>query len=208
VEVWEAIRDQRLDIVEALSGLTDEQWDLPSLCSEWRIRDVLGHITAGAQGAYGMATMVTGIATHGFNWSRWMAADGRRRGQPDPTLTLGALRDAASVRKTPPGAPKVSVLTDVLIHGQDMCRPLGITRLLPEGHLRPVADFVSTSFVFSPKRRLGGLRLRATDMDWTHGAGPEVTGPAEALVMAMAGRPAALEDLAGEGQPTLAQRFA
>lgn len=56
-------------------------------------------------------------------------------------------------------------------------------------------------------RRIRGLRLRATDLEWTHGDGPEVTGPGEALLMAMSGRPAALADLDGPGHATLAARL-
>jgi uncharacterized protein (TIGR03083 family) len=95
----------------------------------------------------------------------------------------------------------------VLIHGQDICRPLGIRRVLPEGHLVPVADFVKNDVhIFGAKKRIAGLTLTATDMDWSHGSGPEVTGPAEALVMMMAGRLVALDDLSGEGKVALATR--
>jgi uncharacterized protein (TIGR03083 family) len=95
----------------------------------------------------------------------------------------------------------------VLIHGQDMCRPLGIKRDLPEAHLVPVADLVRDDVhIFGAKKRIAGLKLIATDMDWSHGNGPEVTGPAEALVMAMAGRLVALDDLSGEGTAALAAR--
>ena len=88
-----------------------------------------------------------------------------------------------------------------------MCRPLGITRQLPATHLVPVADFVKNDVhIFGAKKRIAGLRLRATDMDWSHGNGPEVRGPGEALVMLMAGRLVALEDLSGEGRAELAAR--
>jgi uncharacterized protein (TIGR03083 family) len=95
----------------------------------------------------------------------------------------------------------------VVIHGQDMCRPLGITRELPAAHLIPVADFVKDDrHRFGAKKRIAGLTLRATDMDWSHGHGPEVTGPGEALVMMMAGRSVVLDDLSGEGKVTLVTR--
>ena len=95
----------------------------------------------------------------------------------------------------------------VLIHGQDMCRPLGIKRELPEAHLVSVAAFVKDDVHrFGAKKRIAGLKLTATDMDWSHGNGPEVTGPAEALVMMMAGRLVALDDLSGEGKAALATR--
>lgn len=51
-----------------------------------------------------------------------------------------------------------------------------------------------------------GLRLVATDVDWTAGNGPEVTRPGEALPMAAAGRGEALDDLSGDGLPTLHNR--
>ena len=95
----------------------------------------------------------------------------------------------------------------VLIHGQDICRPLGITRDLPQDHLRPVAELVKEDVhVFGTRKRIAGLRLSATDMDWSHGEGPTVTGPAEALVMMMAGRMVALDDLWGEGTVALRAR--
>jgi uncharacterized protein (TIGR03083 family) len=206
VETRDAVRDETLDLVERLTGLDDEQWNSPSLCALWRVRDVLAHVTAGAQGAFGVGAIVGGMLRHGFNYNRWVAADGQERGEQDPVVILEALRKAADNRKGSPGEPRVTALAHVLIHGQDMCRPLGIRRDLPEAHLVPVADFVTTSFIFHAKRRIAGFTLTATDMDWSHGHGPEVRGPAEALVMMMAGRRAALDDLSGEGKPAFVTR--
>jgi uncharacterized protein (TIGR03083 family) len=207
VEIWEAERDEMLDLAERLALLDHEQWNTASLCTEWRIRDVLAHVTAGAEGAFGVAAIIRGIPRHGFNYNRWVAADGRDRGQQDPAVVLRALRNAATSRKAPLGARPVRGLMHVLIHGQDMCRPFGIRRDLPEAHLVPVADLVKEDVhLFGAKKRIAGLKLMATDMDWSHGNGPEVTGPAEALVMMMAGRLVALDDLTGEGKTTLVTR--
>jgi uncharacterized protein (TIGR03083 family) len=199
-----ATRDETLDLAERLAGLTDEQWNAPSLCDQWRVRDVLAHVVAGAQGAFGVGWIFRSLVRHGFNYNRWVAADGQRRGQQDPAVLLMALRNAAA---RPPGARPVGGLMHVLIHGQDVCRPLGIRRQLPEAHLVPVADFVKDDVHrFGTKKRIAGVKLTATDMDWSHGQGPEVTGPAEALVMMMAGRSVALDDLSGEGKAVLVTR--
>jgi uncharacterized protein (TIGR03083 family) len=207
VETRNAERDQMLDLAEHLADLDDAQWNSPSLCALWRIRDVLAHVTAGAEGAFGVGAVVGGLLRHGFNYNRWVATDGQRRGQQDPVVVLHALRDAAANRDALPGTRSVRGLMHVIVHGQDMCRPLGITRDLPEAHLVPVADFVKADIhIFGAKKRIAGLTLRATDMDWSHGSGPEVTGPAEALVMMMAGRSAALDDLTGEGKAALLTR--
>ena len=85
-----------LDLAERLAVLDDEQWNSPSLCALWRIRDVLAHLTAGAEGAFGVGAIVRGMLHHGFNYNRWVAADGQERGQQDPAVVLNALRNAAA----------------------------------------------------------------------------------------------------------------
>jgi uncharacterized protein (TIGR03083 family) len=198
VELSDAVRDETLDLAERLAELDDEQWNSPSLCAQWRIRDVLAHVTAGAEGAFGISWILRSMLRHGFNHSRWVAADGQLRGQQDPGIVLKAFRNSAA---NPPGARPVRNLMHILIHGQDICRPLDIKRDLPEAHLLSVADFVKDDVhIFGAKKRIAGCKLRATDMDWSHGHGPEIAGPAEALVMMMAGRMVALDDLSGEGK--------
>jgi uncharacterized protein (TIGR03083 family) len=205
--MWDAASDEMLDLADRLADLDDEQWNSASLCDLWRIRDVLAHVTAGAEGAFGVGAIVRGMFRHGFNYNRWVAADGRARGQQDPGVVLGALRNAAANRKSSPGARPVRSLAHIVIHGQDICRPLGIKRDLPEAHLLPVADFVKDDVhIFGAKKRIAGCKLTATDIDWSHGQGPEVTGPAEAMVMMMAGRLVALDDLSGEGKAALVTR--
>ena len=208
MEMWEAERDEMLDLAERLAVLDDEQWDSPSLCAQWRIRDVVAHMTAGAEGAFRFGAIFSGMLRHGFNYNRWVAADGQVRGRQEPAVLLTALRNAGAHRNAQAGARPVRGLMHVLIHGQDICRPLGITRDLPEAHLIPVADFVKDDVhMFGAKKRIAGFKLAATDMDWSHGHGPEVTGAAEALVMMMAGRLVALDDLAGGGKADLVTRL-
>ena len=207
MEIWNAERDEMLDLADRLAALDDEQWNSPSLCTEWRMRDVLAHLTAGAEGAFGGGAIFGGMLRHRFNYNRWVAADGQMRGQEDPAVILQSLRDVAAGRTAQPGGGSVRGLMHVLVHGQDICRPLGITRDLPEAHLVPVANFVKDDVhIFGAKKRIAGLTLTATDMDWSHGNGPEVTGPAEALVMTMAGRLVASNDLSGEGKAALVAR--
>jgi uncharacterized protein (TIGR03083 family) len=207
VEIEGAARDEMIDLADRLAGLDDEQWNSPSLCALWRIRDVLAHLTAGAEGAFGAGAIVRGMFRHGFNYNRWVAVDGQARGQQNPEVLLRALRNAAASRETRPRARPVASLMHVLIHGQDICRPLGIERDLPEAHLVAVADFVKDDVhIFGAKKRIAGFKLTAIDMAWSHGHGPEVTGPAEALVMMMAGRLVALDDLSGDGKTALAAK--
>jgi hypothetical protein len=64
----------------------------------------------------------------------------------------------------------------------------------------------TSRFPVRTKPVIEGLRLRATDADWTYGIGPEVAGPAVALMMAMATRPL-VSSLTGDGVDTLRSRL-
>jgi len=66
--------------------------------------------------------------------------------------------------------------------------------------------FKGSNTLIGSKDRIAGLTLKATDADWTHGAGPLVEGPAVSLLMAMTGRKAHLDDLQGDGLATLRSR--
>jgi hypothetical protein len=98
-------------------------------------------------------------------------------------------------------------LVDGMIHQQDIRRPLGIQRAIPPPRLQTVLNYALTAPAVRGARRTRGVRLVATDVDWGHGSGPDVHGPGEALLIAMAARPSALDDLAGPGKATLAQRI-
>jgi len=99
-------------------------------------------------------------------------------------------------------------LLDVTIHHQDIRRPLGRPRQIPAERLRLVLGDSVRSPALPGWHLARGVRLMPTDLDWSHGSGPEVTGPAEAVLMAIAGRRSAIEELAGPGQPVVAGRLA
>ena len=93
------------------------------------------------------------------------------------------------------------------MHAEDIRRPLGIAHAYPLGSVTQLIDFYAGSNVLiGGKRRVEGVTLRATDTDWSRGAGPAVEGPALALLLATSGRKAALDDLTGPGVETLRSR--
>jgi len=103
----------------------------------------------------------------------------------------------------PPG-PVDSWIGEIVVHGADIRRPLGIAYSPPVAATRQVADFYKNSnLLIGSKSRIVGVRLVATDTDWSHGSGPEVRGPILSLIQAMTGRGIALSDLDGDGVPTL-----
>ena len=98
-------------------------------------------------------------------------------------------------------------VTDGLIHHQDIRRPLGLPRTVPQERLLPALRTALCAPVLSGVLRVRDVRLVATDVDWAFGRGPEVRGTAEALRMAIAGRPGLAAELFGPGRERVAQRL-
>jgi uncharacterized protein (TIGR03083 family) len=123
-----------------------------------------------------------------------------------PAATLADLRAHVNDTTSPPG-PIDAMLGEALIHTEDIRRPLGIAHTYPlDGVVRSLDFFKKSNLLIGAKNRIDGLTLRATDASWSHGSGPTVEGPAHSLLMAMTGRPAALDDLSGEGLETIRAR--
>jgi uncharacterized protein (TIGR03083 family) len=202
---WPLIHGEREALADDLASLTDEQWATASLCPGWSVRDVLGHVIATTKMTPG--AFVTGLTKAGFRFNdmsnRRIAAEATAA----PADGLAELRRHLTDTTHPPG-PVETMLGEAVVHGEDIRRPLGIKRAYPPEAVTRSADFFRRSnLLIGSKRRIAGLRLRADDLEWAAGTGPEVTGPALSLLMAMTGRAAALDDLSGEGVATLRSRM-
>jgi uncharacterized protein (TIGR03083 family) len=128
-------------------------------------------------------------------------------GGSSPAETLAHFEGVVNSVKHPPG-PSATWLGEVIVHAEDIRRPLGIKHSYPNDALVAVARFYQGSnLLIGSKRRISGLTLRATDAEWSHGTGPDVAGPILSLVLAMTGRAAAIDDLTGDGVATLRTRF-
>ena len=207
--VWAVVDRERRELADLLEGLSDEQWDVPSLCAGWRVRDVAAHLTLAHMGP-GRAAVEAVRARGSFDA---MVRDTalRRARAPRQELVL-ALRAMVGSRRRAPGISPLEPLLDVLVHGQDVTLPLGLQRAVPLDAATTVATRVWTagwplSRAFSARRRLQGLQLVADDVDWSVGDGPRVEGPVEALLLVLTGRTAAVRHrLRGPGAGVLAGR--
>ncbi|GHG50827.1 hypothetical protein GCM10012320_19810 [Sinomonas cellulolyticus] len=197
-ELWAHIHGERAALAEMLAGLASEQWDSPSLCPGWRIRDVAAHVISAPQTTpWGLAAA---FARGGWNFDRMNLLEGRRRGAAPVDRILGDYRRLASSRRRAPGTVGPIPLLDVLVHTQDIAIPLGIAHRMPADAAAACAEHVwRVAFPFNARRRLAGFGLRATDVDWQAGSGPAVEGSIEALLMLLTGRRARLDRLAGPG---------
>jgi uncharacterized protein (TIGR03083 family) len=201
---WPTIHREREALAVDLEPLTDEQWATPSLCTDWTVRQVVAHMTGTAK--ITPASFFPKLIGSGFSMKRLQAKDIANLSGGTPAETLAHFKDVVGSSKHPPG-PTDTWLGETIIHAEDVRQPLGIKHEYPAGVAVQVADFYkSSNLVIGAKRRIAGLKLTATDTDWSHGDGPEVRGPIVALVMAMTGRKPALEDLTGDGVATLRSR--
>jgi len=203
-EVWPAIHAERQALAADLAGLSPDQWDTPSLCDGWSVRDVLAHMTA--TGKITPLAFFPKLVGSGFSLNRLQQKDIAVERGSSGADTLQRFEATVTSSKHPPG-PVDSWLGEALIHAEDIRRPLRIEHHYSTDAAVRVADFYKGSnLVVGAKKRVAGLHLSATDVDWTHGEGAEVSGPIMALVMTMTGRTTALDDLSGEGVATLRSR--
>lgn len=197
---WRVIVEQRLGLADLLDGLSDAQWETPSLCDGWRVRDVAAHVAMAAQPPGAWFMLREGVRARG-SFHR-LNHDVAVRHAARPTGQIVAeLREFAASRALPAVTNYRNALFDILVHVQDIAIPVGVARPMPVDGARAGATRVWTmGWPFWARRRLRGVRLVATDTDWSVGEGAELRGPIEALLLLLTGRAAvALPHLEGPG---------
>lgn len=199
-DTWDLVRAERAALVEDLSRLDDSQWDTQSLCGDWSVREVAAHLVDNARTT--PLRIVVAMARARFNFDRQNATGMARELGNSPADTLAALRAVVGERTGPP-APLDSRLVEEVVHGEDIRRPLGVTRAYAaEAVERSLRYQARTSVAMGGGRqRVAGVRLRATDasIDIGDPAAPEVAGPAVSLLLVVSGRTSAMADLDGPG---------
>jgi uncharacterized protein (TIGR03083 family) len=203
-DTWPTIDAERQALATDLRGIPDDQWTLRTLCTDWTVQDLLAHMTATAK--ITPASFFPKLIGSGFSFNRLQAKDIARERGASPAETLANFESVLTSRKRPPG-PVETMLGECIIHPEDIRRALGIKHDYPTAAVARVATFYTGSnLIVGAKKRIAGVRLVATDADWSHGDGPEARGPVLSILLAMTGRKPALEDLEGDGVATLRTR--
>ncbi|MFF5973893.1 maleylpyruvate isomerase family mycothiol-dependent enzyme [Streptomyces sp. NPDC012769] len=201
VDIRAAIAAERRELAAVLDGLSTEQWDAPSLCGGWRVREVAAHMSMGFRYAFGRTALE--LARAGGNLHRMTDRVARRDAAAlTPRELAAALRDNADHPWKPPVGGLAAALGHDVVHGLDITLALGLGRRVPEDRLRIVLDTVGPRTLRFFKARLDGVELRATDLDWSYGAGSRVARPAQELLLLAFGRELPAPDPAGTTDPT------
>ncbi|QRY42879.1 maleylpyruvate isomerase family mycothiol-dependent enzyme [Mycolicibacterium boenickei] len=196
-------RDERADLAEFLATLTPEQWQTESLCTGWTVKDVVAHVISYEE--LDLAGLIRRFA-------KGRVVHANEVGVAEySTMSTDELLEFLNRHLRPQGLTAgfggMIGLVDGTVHHQDIRRALGRPRTVPVQRLQRILPRVPGNPRLGAARRIKGLRLRANDIEWEHGSGPEVTGTGEALLLAMTGRRQAAEELTGAGSAILLDRL-
>jgi|SRR5215469_7950493 len=196
--MMDLISAHRRALAEALDSLTPEQWRGESLCAGWTPAHVLAHQTMPFR--ISGEEFMAGLRRSGGDFTTFSDQIAARDSTLPPASLIGSLRDNADTPWSPPGGGLTGALSHDVIHGLDICSPLGIDYEIPPGALTLVLDSLtsqgSQSLFGFP---LAGITVTATDLGWCAGAGAELAGRGRDLVALLAGRQIPRERFHGEG---------
>ena len=209
-EIFRVAEGNRRLAADMFASLTPEQWTTPSLCGGWTVREVAAHMLAPLETEFSWPRMLRTVLRYRGDLDRYVDDQTREWSQLPTDEIVARLRRLAGRRMDVPFVGPFGPMTDTCIHLRDAARPLGLDVNPPPASWRPAMDFLVSkrgARAFFPQQRIAGLRLVATDQDWSWGEGDEVRGPSEAVTLAVTGRTVALPDLEGPGVDTLRRRI-
>ncbi|MGY1717657.1 maleylpyruvate isomerase family mycothiol-dependent enzyme [Blastococcus sp. SYSU DS0552] len=202
--LWAAAHAERAALADDLAALDEAQWAQPSLCGRWSIEEVVAHLSAAA--STGRARWLVSMIRARFDADVHNARRVTEHRGRTPAETLRRFRAVVDSTTAPTGHT-AAWLGEVVVHAQDIRRPLGLPGRPPVPVVTAVARFYAArNFAVNSHTAARGLRLEASDGPFAAGEGPLVSGTTLALTMAMAGRAVFCDELAGPGVPVLRQR--
>ncbi|WP_438485526.1 maleylpyruvate isomerase family mycothiol-dependent enzyme [Streptomyces sp. S186] len=187
MDIRAAIAAERRELADMLDALTPEQWDAPSLCAGWRVREVAAHMSLGFR--YSLPKVAAELIKARGSLHRMTDRCARRDAAALPPAALAAaLRDNAHHPWTPPVGGLASALGHDVVHGLDIAVPLGLDRRVPEDRLRILLAGITPRGAKFFGADLDGVALHADDLDWSYGTGAPLRGAAQDLLLVAFGR--------------------
>jgi len=186
-QVRAAVVAERTELAAMLGGLSAGQWDAPTLCAGWRVREVVAHMTMPFRMSMPRFAVAMVKARGDFNRMADRAAR-REAAAMSAAELLAALRDNVAHPWSPPGGGPAGALSHDVIHGLDISVGLGLDRRPPPARVGLVLAGLGARNLKFFGTDLAGVRLEATDLDWTYGDGAPLRGAAQDLLLAVCGR--------------------
>ncbi|WP_159451216.1 maleylpyruvate isomerase family mycothiol-dependent enzyme [Janibacter indicus] len=202
--LWALIHEERAAMAATLESLTPEEWEHPSLCAGWSVKDVAAHVISNPQIGWAQLPGMLG-RNLGRGYNSMIRREVQRLGATrTPEQVLADFATYADSTRHVPVTTAVEPLVDALVHHQDVLHPLGRSHDPDPEAAAVAADRCRLlSSLLGGWRLVRGVHMVATDVDWVRGDGPELTGPVLELLMVCAGRARAAHGLTGEGTALL-----
>lgn len=205
--VLDLIAAERRRVADLLGTLDEDQWNAPSLCGAWTVREVAAHLTAGWNvSRLEFARLL--VRHRGFDGAN--AAYAKTLGERPTDAIVDDLRRNADDPFRPPLVGIVAQLADIITHGQDIAIPLGIEHPVEADRVRPALGLAigRTARLVSPTTHRSGIRFETEDQAWGWGSGPVARGSSVHVLIALLGRAAGADRLSGPGAELLRDRMA
>ncbi|WP_051062759.1 maleylpyruvate isomerase family mycothiol-dependent enzyme [Ilumatobacter nonamiensis] len=202
-----ALEAERLDLCRLLDTLDEGQWSTPSLCDGWTVHDVVAHLSTSTR--TGLREMVVAIVRARFDFDRAEADTARTIARTtDPDTLVKMLRDHADSTRHAPGSSTPDQLLDVIVHAQDIARPLDLDHPVHPARAIPALDHALASRWYGAEKRFDDVQLAATDTAWASGDGERrLEAPLADLLLLATGRVAGLDNATGDGATIVAERL-
>lgn len=199
MDIKAEIAAERRELADVLDGLSAGQWQAPTLCAGWRVRELAAHMSLGFR--YSLPRTVAELVRSGGHLHRMTDRCARRDAAAASTGELaGFLRDNATHPWTPPVGGLASALGHDVVHGLDFAVPLGLDREVPAARIRFLLEQITPRTARFFGADLSGIALHAEDLDWSLGTGAPLYGTAQDLLLVAYGRKLPPGRLQGEPQ--------
>ena len=196
MDLWPVTLEARHSLLSTFGDLDDQQWEVPSLCHGWTIRQVLAHLILAVRPPRRRYITAVVIARGSFDKANHSFAVAEAQRPVDELLA--DYRSVIDHRFSPAGWPEAAPLSDIMLHSLDLRIPLDLDTDAPAEHYEPVLSLLFSRVGRSFTRRdRPTVRWAANDKAWSTGNGPEVRGNMADLALAAAGRSARLDRLDG-----------
>ncbi|MEU6766618.1 maleylpyruvate isomerase family mycothiol-dependent enzyme [Streptomyces sp. NPDC046853] len=207
MDIRKAIAAERRDLAALLDELTPAQWEAPTLCAGWRVRDVAAHMSLGFR--YSLPKTLTELVKARGSLHRMTDRCARRDAAAHSTGQLAAfLRENADHPWQPPMTGIEGALGHDVVHGLDISVALGLGRSVPLDRIGVLLKKVTPKSTKFFGADVGGVELRADDLDWSYGSGAPLTGSAQDLLLVLYGRKLPAGRLRGEPRNRFARQAA
>lgn len=199
MDIRTAVAAERHDLAALLDDLSPAQWEAPTLCAGWRVREVAAHMSLGFR--YSLPKTLAELVKARGSLHRMTDRCARKDAAAHSTGQLAAfLRDNADHPWQPPLAGIEGALGHDVVHGLDISVALGLGRRVPLDRVRILLKKVTPKSTKFFGADVSGVELCADDLDWSYGTGTPLTGTAQDLLLVLYGRKLPPGVLRGEPQ--------